>query len=68
MTVFSESIVEQAALAWLGDLGWTLSHGPEIAPDTAGAERSDYGQVILESRLRSALTRLNPDLPNDARC
>ncbi|MCA9759187.1 MAG: type I restriction endonuclease subunit R, partial [Candidatus Eisenbacteria bacterium] len=66
MTVFSESIVEQAALAWLGDLGWTLSHGPEIAPDTAGAERSDYGQVILESRLRSALTRLNPDLPNDA--
>ena len=66
MIVFFESIVEQAALAWLGDLGWILSHGPEIAPDTAGAERSDYGQVILESRLRSALTRLNPDLPNDA--
>lgn len=28
---FSESIVEDAALAWLEGLGWTVKHGPEIA-------------------------------------
>jgi type I restriction enzyme, R subunit len=30
------------------------------------AERQDYGQVVLEQRLRDALARLNPDLPPEA--
>ena len=63
MSGFIESTVEQAALAWLGSLGWSVAHGPDIAPDTPGTERLDYGQVVLEQRLRDALTRLNPDLP-----
>ena len=63
MSGFIESTVEQAALAWLGSLGWSVAHGPDIAPDTPGAARLDYGQVVLEQRLRDALTRLNPDLP-----
>ena len=37
---FSEADVEQAALAWLSGLGWGVAHGPDIAPDAAGAERS----------------------------
>ena len=60
---FTESTVEDAALSWLETLGWRVAHGPDIAPDTPGAERSDYGQVVLERRLRDALGRLNPDLP-----
>lgn len=28
---FTESVVEQAALAWLVSFGWTVKHGPEIA-------------------------------------
>jgi type I restriction enzyme R subunit len=32
MTAFSESIVEEAGLAWLEGLGYALLHGPEIAP------------------------------------
>ena len=28
---FTESIVEEAALAWLESLGWIVKHGPEIA-------------------------------------
>lgn len=28
---FSESVVEDAALAWLGALDWPVAHGPEIA-------------------------------------
>ena len=62
----TEAVVEDAALAWLETLGWTIAHGPDIAPDTADAERTDYGQVFLEQRLRDALARLNPSLPTDA--
>ena len=58
----SESTVEAAALSWLENLGWRIAHGPDIAPDTPGTERTDYGQVILEQRVRDALARLNPDL------
>ncbi len=32
MTSFTESVVEEAALAWLDGLGWSIKHGPEIAP------------------------------------
>ena len=62
----SESEVEDAALEWLEDLGWSVVHGPSIAPDTPNAERSDYSEVILERRLLDALDRLNPDLPAEA--
>ena len=64
--LFTESVVEDAALGWLKSLGWSVSHGPDIAPDTLNAERTDYGQVVLEKRLRDSITRLNPDLPAEA--
>ena len=63
---FTESVVEQAALAWLESLGWRVKHGLEIAPGELGAERADYAQVVLEARLREALARLNPALPPEA--
>ena len=66
MTTITESTVEDAALAWLESLGWNGAHGPDIAPDTPGAERSDYGVVVLERRLRDTLARLNPNLPTEA--
>ena len=59
----TESTVEQAALAWLENLSWSVAHGPDIAPGMPGAERTDYGEVLLARRLRDALARLNPDLP-----
>ncbi len=62
----SESTVEAVALDWLTSLGWTVLHGPDIAPDTLAAERADYGEVVLNGRLRSALARLNPNRPDDA--
>ncbi|HQT68206.1 MAG: DEAD/DEAH box helicase [Rhodospirillales bacterium 20-60-12] len=63
---FSESVVEQATLAWLESVGWAIVGGAEIAPGETGAERESYTQVILERRLRDALARLNPTLPSDA--
>ncbi len=62
----SESDVEDAALGWLAGLGWTIAHGPDVAPDAPGAERGGYGEVVLGERLRAALARLNPGLPDEA--
>jgi len=56
-TSFTESVVEEAALAWLESVGWSVKNGLDIAPDMPDAERGDYGQVILERRLRDALAR-----------
>ena len=66
MTSLTEAHVEQAALDWLDGLGWAVAHGPDIAPGGDGEERADYGAVVLEGRLRGALERLNPALPQEA--
>lgn len=63
---FTESVVEEAALAWLECLGYKLYSGLEIAPGEPKAERDTYNQVILERRLRESLARLNPRTPVDA--
>ncbi len=67
MAHLTESVVEEAALAWLEAIGWRIAHGPDIAPDMPAAERADYGEVVLAQRLRDALARLNPVLPGEAR-
>ena len=66
MTTITEADVESAALDWLSALGWQVTHGPDIAPDTPSAERGDYGQIVLEQRLRDAFAELNPSLPASA--
>jgi type I restriction enzyme, R subunit len=63
---FAESVIEQAALAWLESIGWSVKNGADIAPGELFAERADYSQFVLETRLRDALARLNPDLPAEA--
>lgn len=61
-----ESDIENAALSWFSELGYSVVSGPDIAPGEPAAERTDYGQVVLDGRLRDAVTRLNPALPTDA--
>lgn len=51
----TESLVEEAALAWLQEVGYTLAWGPDLAPDGLAPERSDYDVVILAGRLHAAL-------------
>jgi len=65
---FTELLVEEAALGWLGELGYAVIHGPDLAAGQPAGERSDsgYRDVILENRFRQALARLNPDLPPEA--
>ncbi len=60
MCALSEAEVERAALDWLVGLGWTTARGPDISPGGSGPERTDYGTVVLEGRLRGSLARHNP--------
>jgi len=62
---FTESVVEDAALEWFGELGYRVMHGPDIAPGEPAAERESYEQVVLEVRLREALATLNPGVPQE---
>jgi len=56
----NESIVEDAALEWFGELGYAVGHGPHLAPGEPAAERQSFGEVVLVERLREAIRRLNP--------
>jgi len=63
----NESIVEDAALEWFGELGYAVGHGPHMAPGELAAERASFADVVLEARLRDAIGRLNPAVPDEAR-
>ncbi|MFQ5717661.1 MAG: type I restriction endonuclease, partial [Nitrospinales bacterium] len=62
----NEDTLEQTTLGWFRGLGYTVLHGPDIAPGEPAAERDSYADVVLIDRLRSAITQLNPTLPGDA--
>ena len=63
----TEDQLEQEALGWLQDVGYTPAYGPDTAPDGPAPERENYRQVVLVWRLRSAIDRLNPAVPDSAR-
>jgi type I restriction enzyme R subunit len=63
----TESIVEDAALTWFGELGYSVGHGPHMAPGEPEAERESFGEVVLVERLRAAMRKINPLIPEEAR-
>ncbi len=64
---FNENTLEQAAISWFEDLGYTFLSGEKIAPGEFDAEREGFGQVILAERLQEAIDRINPEIPDEAR-
>ena len=63
----NESMVENAALEWFGEMGYAVAHGPHLAPGEPAAERDSFDDVVLVERLREAIRSLNPAIPEDAR-
>jgi type I restriction enzyme R subunit len=63
----AESHLEEAVLAWLEELGFTVAGGLDIGPDGATSERAAYDDVLLAQRVRAAIARLNPHLTADVR-
>lgn len=61
----AESVVEEATLAWFEGLGYSVLNGPDIAPGEFFAERTSYSDVLLENRVSSALTAINPSIPQE---
>ncbi len=73
----NESIVEDAALEWFGELGYAVGHGPHLAPGEPAAERDSFGEVVQirfaptlipafshgEKEKNEAIRRMNPAIP-----
>lgn len=62
----NEAIVERAALGWFEAIGYDVARGADISPGGTNALRASYEDVVLAPRLKAALRRLNPDLPEEA--
>jgi len=62
-----DALVEQPAMELLGSLGWELAnlYGEWYGPASCEG-RETYQQAVLVPRLRTALVRLNPSLPESA--
>lgn len=67
LKVITESEVEQVVLDILSELGYTVVHGPDIAPDGSRPERKDYSDVVLADRLKTAIDKFNPSIPQSAK-
>ncbi|MEF0595736.1 type I restriction endonuclease subunit R, partial [Pseudomonas aeruginosa] len=63
----TEDQLEQETLGWLSELGYAHLYGPDIAHDGDNPERASYRDVLLTMRLRTAIARLNPQIPLAAR-
>ena len=63
----TESEIEKFAIELLEKQGYQYIHGPDIAPDSKKAERASYEDVILLEKLKTAVTRINPLIPAEAR-
>lgn len=51
-------MVEQAAINWLKELGYSYIHGSDLCPENE--ERDSYRDVILKDRFINAVKRINP--------
>jgi type I restriction enzyme R subunit len=67
MSRLAETTVEEAALIWFHELGYTVAHAPHLAPGEIATERSSFADVVLVGRLHDAIARLNPAIPGEAR-
>ena len=72
MENFTESVVEEAALAWLESLGYATKHGPDISPlgdaltlALSQWERENYSEVVLSNRLRAGAAEPVPTSRTD---
>jgi type I restriction enzyme R subunit len=67
MSKITENELELYTIQELEGLGFQFLHGPDISVDGLFQERQSYSDIILAGRLRTAIQRLNPDMPADAR-
>ena len=64
MNIIDEEVVEIQGIEWFKELSYEYKNGYEISPEGISPERNEFKQVILEERLRSALIKINHDIPS----
>ena len=64
--IFTEAMLEEAAIEILESLGYDYAFGPDISLGGDYEERKDYREVILSHRVKDALFKINRDLPSEA--
>ncbi len=66
MNTITENEIEEIALSYLQSIGYSYILGTDISPDGEHTERQ-YNEVILATRLRDAIDKLNPNISQDAK-
>lgn len=66
MTRITENIIEAFTIELLDKLGYDYIYAPDIAPDGDNKERDSYQQILLLNRIKKAVHRINPGIPDDA--
>jgi len=66
MKPITENIIEASTIEILQSLGWEYANGTELSPGGLFCERESFGQIVLTMRLREAVAKLNPLIPDDA--
>lgn len=66
MTRLTENKIEAFAIELLNKLGYEYIYAPDIAHDSENPERESYSQVLLLSRLKNVVKRINPNIPEEA--
>ena len=67
MSTLSEAEVEAILLDQLASLGYACLNDAVSGPDGSSPEREAYSDTLLSRRLRAAIARLNPQIPEEAR-
>ena len=65
MNPITEEQLELQAISWLESLGYEYQQGTDIADNEPAPGAAEYSSVVLEGRLRAAISRLNPGIPKD---
>ena len=67
MTRITESDIEEFTIELLERSSYQYLYGPDIAPNGDTPERKTFEDVLLVDRLRMAVGRINPNIPESAR-
>lgn len=63
----TESEIEKIAFEILFEIGYDTIYGPDISPDGSKPNRGSYQEVILIDKLKQAIHKLNPHIPEESR-
>lgn len=64
--VISEDHIEQIVIQEFLELGYSYLNGADISPEGSAQER-EFDEVVLKHRLQSAINKLNPNVPYEAK-